>query len=70
MTTLFCVNGSGQGFFAGVSLEGAVIMARPDVNRKFYGCDVPIKELLGGLTPRPPAADPLYGTLQNAVEHG
>ena len=29
-----------RGLFAGLSLEGGVIVARPDVNRKFYGREV------------------------------
>lgn len=32
-----------RGLFAGLSLEGGVIIARPDVNRKFYGREVSVR---------------------------
>eukprot|EP00611_Tribonema_gayanum_P013218 TRINITY_DN2401_c0_g2_i1.p1 TRINITY_DN2401_c0_g2~~TRINITY_DN2401_c0_g2_i1.p1 ORF type:complete len:416 (-),score=97.34 TRINITY_DN2401_c0_g2_i1:168-1415(-) len=52
-----------RGLFAGISLEGAVIAARPDVNRAFYGKDVTAKQLLSGEVDPPPAAAPLYEAL-------
>ncbi|KAG5186182.1 hypothetical protein JKP88DRAFT_310407 [Tribonema minus] len=52
-----------RGLFAGISLEGAVIAARPDVNRAFYGRDIGAKQLLAGEAPPPPAAAPLYEAL-------
>lgn len=52
-----------KGLFAGVSLEGAVIYARDDVNQTFYAREVtPNGLLLGQVTP-PNAADPLYQAL-------
>lgn len=54
-----------SGFFAGVSLEGAVIVARNDVNRRFYGRDYATHDLLAGTALAPPkAAFPLYQAVQ------
>lgn len=36
-----------RGLFAGLSLEGGVIVSRPDVNRKFYGRHVSVRWGLG-----------------------
>ncbi|CAM9248255.1 unnamed protein product [Chrysoparadoxa australica] len=56
-----------KGLFAGVSLEGAVISTRADVNHKFYGRSVAARELLAGAVPPPPAAQPLYDALRDSV---
>jgi SH3 domain-containing YSC84-like protein 1 len=42
-----------QGLFAGVSLEGTVIVARDDANAKYYGRPVTPEEILSGKV-RPP----------------
>lgn len=34
-----------RGLFAGLSLEGGVIVSRPDVNRKFYGRQVSVRSV-------------------------
>ncbi|RHZ12926.1 hypothetical protein DYB26_010685, partial [Aphanomyces astaci] len=52
------------GLFIGISLEGSVVMARPDVNREFYGKDITAAELLGGRERPPVAAQPLYDALE------
>ncbi|KAI9249138.1 hypothetical protein BDA99DRAFT_564497 [Phascolomyces articulosus] len=52
-----------RGLFAGVSLEGSVILTRNDANEKFYGRRVTAKELLNGSVAPPPEADPLYRAL-------
>ena len=52
-----------KGLFAGVSLEGAIIASRPDVNRAFYGRDVSARSILSGEILPPPAAKPLYDAL-------
>lgn len=49
-----------RGLFAGVSLEGSVILERFDANAKMYGRKVSVRELLNGTIPPPPQADPLY----------
>ncbi|KAI9322629.1 hypothetical protein BX666DRAFT_2017174 [Dichotomocladium elegans] len=57
-----------RGFFAGVSLEGSVIITRNDANEKLYGKRVSAKELLNGSVTPPPEADVLYRAL-NARFH-
>ncbi|KAI8881922.1 DUF500-domain-containing protein [Backusella circina FSU 941] len=57
-----------RGLFAGVSLEGSVVVTRGDANEKFYGQRVTAKELLNGTIPAPPEADALYRAL-NAKFH-
>lgn len=56
-----------RGMFAGVSLDGAVIMPRPNVNSNFYGRTVTTADLLHGQVPPPRAAKPLYLALQEAL---
>jgi len=60
-----------KGFFAGVSLEGSVLVTRDDVNAKFYGRPVTSSELLFGNNNnlfKPKAAQPLYEALNKALE--
>ncbi|KAL7694479.1 putative FYVE zinc finger, ysc84 actin-binding domain, Zinc finger, FYVE/PHD-type [Plasmopara halstedii] len=57
-----------QGLFAGISLEGSVILSRPDINRLFYGKMVTVPDLLGGVEPPPVAAAPLYETINAVIE--
>ncbi|KAI9028297.1 hypothetical protein CLU79DRAFT_885167 [Phycomyces nitens] len=57
-----------KGLFAGVSIEGSVVVTRGDANEKFYGKRVTAKELLSGKIPPPPEADVLYRAL-NARFH-
>lgn len=52
-----------KGLYAGASLDGKVIVTRKNVNEKFYGREVSGAELLSGLIPTPPAAQPLYDAL-------
>uniref|UniRef100_A0A6S8I7N2 FYVE-type domain-containing protein n=2 Tax=Amphora coffeiformis TaxID=265554 RepID=A0A6S8I7N2_9STRA len=52
-----------KGFYAGVSLDGKVIVTRNKVNEKFYGRSVSGREILAGAVPLPPAAQPLYEAL-------
>lgn len=53
-----------KGFYAGVSLDGKVVVARDDVNEKFYGTTVKPQDILSGAVQPPPAAQPLYEALQ------
>ncbi|CEP17431.1 hypothetical protein [Parasitella parasitica] len=57
-----------RGLFAGVSLEGSVVVSRGDANEKLYGQRVTAKQLLNGTIPPPPEADALYRAL-NAKFH-
>jgi len=59
-----------KGLFAGVSLEGSVLIERRDANRKFYSAPVTAKQLLTGQYPAPPAADPLYRILNTRAFSG
>lgn len=52
-----------KGLYAGVSLDGKVIVTRHNVNEKFYGRQVSGMEILQGVIPTPPAAQPLYDAL-------
>ena len=52
-----------KGLYAGVSLDGKVIVTRHNVNEKFYGRRVAPEEILQGRIPTPPAAQPLYDAL-------
>lgn len=54
-----------RGLFAGVSLEGSVVVTRFDANAKMYGYKVKAKDLLSGNVPRPPEADSLYQALDH-----
>ncbi len=53
-----------KGFYAGISLDGKVIVTRHHVNEKFYGRKIDPKTLLSGDVPTPPAAQPLYDALK------
>ena len=53
-----------KGLFAGVSLDGSIIVARSDVNHKFYGREISPSQILGGRDVQPPRAGaPLYDAL-------
>ncbi|EEB05944.1 actin cortical patch component Lsb4 [Schizosaccharomyces japonicus yFS275] len=56
-----------KGLFAGVSLEGSVLIERRDANKRLYRGDVTAKSLLNGQVPQPAAADPLYRVLNSRV---
>ncbi|RPA81440.1 DUF500-domain-containing protein [Ascobolus immersus RN42] len=58
---------STKGLFAGVSLEGSVIIERKDANKKFYNAAISAKALLSGTVPPPPAADALYQILDSRI---
>ena len=52
-----------KGFFAGVSLSGATLRNDLDVNAELYGRKMDNKEVLGGATEPPPAAQELRAAL-------
>lgn len=54
-----------KGLFAGISIEGSIIIERKDANSKFYGQKVNAKELLNGTIPPPIQADVLYRSLNS-----
>ncbi|GAA5990239.1 hypothetical protein JCM10908_005889 [Rhodotorula pacifica] len=55
-----------KGLYAGVSLEGTVLVERKDANEAFYGQSIPAINLLGGKVPPPEAASALYETIEAA----
>ena len=59
-----------KGLFAGVSLEGSVMIERRDANEKLYNGRVTAKQLLEGAVRPPPAADPLMRVLNTRVFSG
>ena len=59
-----------KGLFAGVSLEGSVLIERRDANEILYGGRITGKQLLEGAVPPPPAADPLMRILNSRVFSG
>lgn len=56
-----------KGLFAGVSLEGSVIIERRDANEKLYGQRFTAQQLLEGAVRPPPAAQPLMSVLNSRV---
>lgn len=59
-----------RGLFAGVGLEGSLVMSRPGMNYNFYGQQLDPKAILRGVVPPPRAATPLYDTLYHALSSG
>lgn len=55
---------SPTGLYAGVSLEGTVIVERKDANREFYGQPIPALDLLTGKVPAPEAATAMYDVIE------
>ncbi|KAL2862657.1 uncharacterized protein BJX67DRAFT_365972 [Aspergillus lucknowensis] len=59
-----------RGLFAGVSLEGSMLVERKDANEKMYNSRVSARQLLSGTVPPPPAADPLLRVLNSRAFYG
>lgn len=59
-----------KGLFAGVSLEGSVVVERRDTNKEFYGMQYKASELMEGIVRPPPAATPLMSVLNSRVFSG
>jgi hypothetical protein len=59
-----------KGLFAGVSLEGSVLMERKDANEKLYNRRVTASQLLGGTVEAPIEAEPLMRILNARVFSG
>ncbi|KAG1691033.1 hypothetical protein DVH05_027316 [Phytophthora capsici] len=57
-----------RGLFAGISLHGAVITARTEMNSNFYGQKLTPEEILSGAIPHPRAAQCLYDAIDQAKE--
>ncbi|KAF9298367.1 hypothetical protein BGZ88_007020 [Linnemannia elongata] len=59
-----------KGLFAGVSIEGSIIIERKDTNEAFYRAPVTAQDLLSGAIPPPPQADILYRALNMKASDG
>ncbi|CEP61757.1 Lsb3p LALA0_S03e10286g [Lachancea lanzarotensis] len=59
-----------KGIFAGVSVEGSVIVERREANRKIYGDNCKAKMILSGRVRAPAAADPLFRVLESRAFNG
>ena len=54
-----------KGAFAGVSLEGSVLLERRECNRKVYGSTCTAEQILDGRVEPPEFAEPLYRLLES-----
>lgn len=43
-----------RGFYAGVQVDGTIVIERNDENERFYGVKIAVGEILGGAVPYPP----------------
>lgn len=59
-----------KGLFAGVSLEGSVLIERRDANRTFYGQSCNARQILSGRMEPPPACDQLFRVLESRAFQG
>ena len=59
-----------KGLFAGVSIEGSVLVERRDANEKLYGSRITARQLLEGGVRPPPEAEPLMRVLNSRVFAG
>jgi hypothetical protein len=66
MSPIFSYSKS-KGAFAGISVEGSVLIERKDINCKFYGRDITAKEILTGVVEAPEKAAALYSALDVRV---
>lgn len=59
-----------KGLYAGVSLEGSILLERREANRKYYGDNCTSKQILSGRIRPPPIADPLIKVLNSPLFTG
>lgn len=59
-----------KGLFAGVSLEGSMLVERREANRKFYGSNCTAQSILSGRVEAPPECDILFRVLDSRAFHG
>ena len=59
-----------KGLFAGVSLEGSILVERRDANEKLYNSRITARQLLEGGVRPPPAAEPLMRVLNSRIFSG
>lgn len=56
-----------RGLFVGISLHGALITCRSEMNSNFYGQKLTPEEILSGAVPQPRAAQCLYDAIGHAM---
>ncbi|EJT47732.1 hypothetical protein A1Q2_04195 [Trichosporon asahii var. asahii CBS 8904] len=54
------------GLFAGLALDGTILVERYDANRDFYGSNVSTTDILSGRVPAPEIASPMYDVIEAA----
>ncbi|KAF3491310.1 SH3 domain-containing protein [Arthroderma uncinatum] len=59
-----------KGLFAGVSLEGSVLIERKEANARMYNAKISASQLLSGAVPPPPGAEPLMAVLRSRAFSG
>ncbi|ODQ65479.1 DUF500-domain-containing protein [Nadsonia fulvescens var. elongata DSM 6958] len=59
-----------KGLYAGISLEGSVLIERREANRKFYGPNCTAKLILAGQVEPPAECDPLFRVLETRAFRG
>lgn len=52
-----------KGIYGGISLQGAMVTVRSDVNHKYYGREISATKIMTGEVPAPVNAKPLYDKL-------
>ncbi|KAG8907101.1 hypothetical protein FRB99_005356 [Tulasnella sp. 403] len=55
-----------KGLFAGLSLDGTILVERKDANRDFYGSPIPARDILEGRVPPPEVASRMYEIIEAA----
>jgi hypothetical protein len=55
-----------KGFYAGIALDGTVVVERKDENERFYGRKIKAGELIKGAVKRPSSTDGLIATIEMA----
>ncbi|WOO83340.1 SH3 domain-containing protein [Vanrija pseudolonga] len=55
-----------KGLFAGLSLDGTILVERSDANRAFYGANISSTDILTGRVPAPEIASPMYDVIEAA----
>lgn len=57
-----------RGLYAGISVEGTILVERKDANREFYGQPIPAIDLLMGKVPAPEVASAMYEVIEAAED--
>jgi len=55
-----------KGLFAGLTLDGTILVERKDANRDFYGSTVSSTDILTGRVPAPEIASNMYDIIEAA----